>query len=556
MKLIPFILAISLLSAASCEKTVQKKPTTTAIKVEPATTPESKNEEVPDLMKPVDVGPEAPAIYFIAGLKGYTEPCGCTLDIKLGGIDRIVAYFEDTKAFHPERITVHVGDLLFENEVAKENQPAEEARVDLIVNALKKLKVAVSVPGPKDFALGVDFFRATAQKAEVKIIAQNMSLKGKPLPSSALVKMGNKTIGFVGIAEEKKFIDVKNIKLKAPDTKKALKEIASADVKVLLASGDEIFGRKYTKGFDFVVIGQPRETDQTDLIDGAWTLEPYDQGRYIGALKVYNTDKKGSFENANKISKSALEKIEKQLLRVEKQIDDLGGEKSEFLTNLQNKKKGLEDEKVKIKSAKLEISTTNPSFIWQAVAMDTQFRNDEEFEQKRKAYNKELKKLSGMVERSVVAVKPGEAEFVGNAQCMTCHVNQGEAWQATRHGDAFATLEKRDKDYDHKCVGCHVVGYEKPGGSVIGKFTYEADITHGDLSRTIKKELKNVGCENCHGPGSKHILQPVGENGPMNIYAKPTVDACMQCHVPDHSPKFDFDTYIKKIVVPGHGLPK
>lgn len=560
MKLITLILSITLFSAASCEKPVSEKTksnTTSGPKKSlPDKVPETQEDVPLKLVKPTDLGPEAPAIYFISGLKGYTEPCGCTLDIKLGGIDRIVGYFEDTAAFHPDRITIHVGDLLFENEVAKENQPAEEARVNLVVEALKKIKIGVSVPGPKDFALGTKFFTTTAEKAGVKIIAQNMSLDGNALPSSTTLKMGEKSIGFVGIAEEKLFKDIENLKLQPPSTKKALGEISTADVKVLLASGDEIFGRTYAEGFDFVVIGRPRETDQTDLVKGAWTLEPYDQGRYIGSLKVYNTDKKGNFENANKVSKSALEKIEKQLLRVEKQIDELAGEKSDFLMNLRKKQKGLEAEKAKIKSAKLEISETAPSFIWRSIPMKPTLRNHDEFEKKRTAYNKELKKLSGMVDRSVVSVEKGKPEFVGSNQCIMCHVDAGEAWKATRHGDAFATLEKRDKEYDHKCVGCHVVGYEQPGGSVIGKFSYDTKIAHGDLSREITKNLKNVGCETCHGPGSHHMLQPSMDGKPNSIDIQPKVDACMQCHVPEHSPKFNFDKYIKKIVVPGHGLPK
>ena len=45
-------------------------------------------------------------------------------------------------------------------------------------------------------------------------------------------------------------------------------------------------------------------------------------------------------------------------------------------------------------------------------------------------------------------------------------------WQTTAHAGAWETLTSRDKDFDQTCVGCHSVGYEKPGGSVLGKFQY------------------------------------------------------------------------------------
>ncbi len=562
MKFPLLIALIVLFSAASCDKSIPDRPVVDEKK--PDTSVKEKGNQIDAPHSPKDFGPPAPAIYFMSGLKGYTEPCGCTLDIKLGGIDRLVAFYEDTQSFHPHRLAVHVGDLFFENTVSEENRPAEEERVRLISESLKKLQIKITVPGPKDFALGAPFYLSAAKRSGVQVIASNLQIGDTKIEGSATLELGEDKVGFVSIIDPKHFKDVEKIKISEPNPAEELKNIVNTDIKVLLANGDELFARKYAEGFDFVVVGIPRETDQTDLVKGAWTLESYDQGRYVGVLKIYNAKKEGGFKNANQASKSELEKINKQISRVEKQISGLiekGVKESEFLKNIRKKKDGLEKEAQRIKNARVEISKTNPSFIWRSLPMEPELRNDPTFEAKRKQYNKSLKELSAKVERKVTPVKQGEAEYVGSQQCATCHVQETIAWKTTRHSNAFATLEKRDKDFDHKCVGCHSVGYEKPGGSVLGKFTYDADIllasgTHPEknLSRHIKKSLTNVGCENCHGPASQHILLPVSSDGTMNINAKPTVDACMQCHVPEHSPSFDFQTYIKKIVIPGHGL--
>ena len=64
--------------------------------------------------------------------------------------------------------------------------------------------------------------------------------------------------------------------------------------------------------------------------------------------------------------------------------------------------------------------------------------------------------------------------------------------------------------------------------------------------------LKNVGCEDCHGPGEKHCI---AENGHDEALLKKYRKAvritkeqskqgqCATCHDVDNSPDFNFDKY-------------
>jgi len=97
---------------------------------------------------------------------------------------------------------------------------------------------------------------------------------------------------------------------------------------------------------------------------------------------------------------------------------------------------------------------------------------------------------AGGVSRSLL---PTQAEHVGSNACQGCHAREFETWQASVHGRAVASLEKKGKAGDASCLACHTTAFGKPGGFPTGA----AVADHPDLAR--------VGCESCHGPGGDHV---------------------------------------------------
>ena len=73
--------------------------------------------------------------------------------------------------------------------------------------------------------------------------------------------------------------------------------------------------------------------------------------------------------------------------------------------------------------------------------------------------------------------------------CAKCHKPAVEFWKKTVHARAWKTLVEVDKQYHYDCIGCHVTGWEKPGGV--------------NLATVEKRGLVDVQCETCHGPGSR-----------------------------------------------------
>jgi len=116
--------------------------------------------------------------------------------------------------------------------------------------------------------------------------------------------------------------------------------------------------------------------------------------------------------------------------------------------------------------------------------------------------------------------------YSGNEFCNVCHESENETWQLTNHARAFDTLVRHGADRDSECVGCHVVGWEEPGG-----FSIADPAVH----------LENVGCETCHGRGGTHL----SEKPPEALRVEPDYEAfCKTCHSPKHSLGFDYASFL------------
>jgi hypothetical protein len=70
------------------------------------------------------------------------------------------------------------------------------------------------------------------------------------------------------------------------------------------------------------------------------------------------------------------------------------------------------------------------------------------------------------------------------------------------------------------------------------------------VTHNLDLALVGVGCESCHGPGAKHVANPQAK-----LVRFTPESTCVACHNEEHSDLFDYEEYLKQIVVPGHGLP-
>ena len=110
--------------------------------------------------------------------------------------------------------------------------------------------------------------------------------------------------------------------------------------------------------------------------------------------------------------------------------------------------------------------------------------------------------------------------------CETCHAGTGgpfDPWMNTAHSVAWDSISVIQ--WNPSCLPCHTTGWD----TTLNNGGYDDYFYAGDTSGMM--ELRNVQCEQCHGPTEYPSYHP-----PAVDYS---AENCGQCHTDDHHPTFD-----------------
>ncbi len=189
------------------------------------------------------------------------------------------------------------------------------------------------------------------------------------------------------------------------------------------------------------------------------------------------------------------------------------------------------------------------SYRYARVAMTHDFEDAPEMRRLMATYQNQLEAigLSGLGLRPIE--HPSGDRFVGTKVCGECHTTAFAIWEGTPHAHATDSIvkpgERGDvaRHFDPECISCHVTGWNAQE-----YFPYES----GYLSLAASSHLMGNGCENCHGPGAKHVAAEREGSGiaadqrdllrmAMRLPLEKAKDTCLQCHDLDNSPDFHKD---------------
>lgn len=446
------------------------------------------------------------ALVLTGNQHGYIEPCGCTgLANQKGGLARRTSFINDlVKTRGWNVVPLDVG-----NQVRRVGRQAE-IKFQKTAAGFKDMNYAGVGFGPDDLRLSVDALANVTLHSEEQpsmFVSANVAIILPELTKSfEVATAGGKRIGVTAVIDPKLIAADGSDEISVSDVETSLTKVwpklaaARCDLYVLMVNGSFAEAEKLAKKFpQFRVV----------VTTGGGT-EPERLPTNVAGTNsiIIKTGAKGMFAGVLGVFESA---------------------------------QGLQ-------------------FEYQRVPLDDRFPDSRDVLKMLAAYQKDLE-LQGFDKLGVRSLPhPTGNDFVGSSACGECHTKAYEIWEKTPHAHATDSIakpgERSDiaRHYDPECLSCHVTGWNPQR-----YYPYQG----GYLSLEKSPLLTGNGCENCHGPGSKHVAAENGDiaatdaqmakfRDDMKItLAEARKSKCYECHDLDNDPNFHdagaFDRYWPKI---------
>ena len=487
-------------------------------------------------------------VFVTTEMRGTIEPCGCNSD-PLGDISRTVALVDAAKQQGRAVVVLDGGSLLYTEPHVPEHLVDQEAlKSDLIQHVFtRQLGAAAFGLGPYDLGAGPGRVRPPRQAAN---LAPDSGIATVP---PAVVMAGGVKIGIFGVVAPAALTP---FGIAASDPHEA----ATRAVDSLRRQGAElVFGLAHmtrrdavalveaVQGIDFLVIGQnaPEPADMESAatrVGNTYLVAPANRGQAVARLDITMRGP-GSLNDAIGESRAASEiaDLTRDIAALDKELTDWKADPSAdpaFLASKERELAELRARKKSLEDAPLAIPEQGSYFTFAAIPIARRLPCDRAVQDDKMVYSKAAGKanLAAAAGKTPPPPGPGLASYAGVAACEDCHDQAVDFWKKTRHHQAWETLERRSKEFNYDCIGCHVTGWDQPGGATLA----------------VNEPLRAVQCETCHGPGSLHVASD-GTDTPPSIVRSPPETLCKACHNKEHSDTFEYEAYLRDVTGPGHG---
>ncbi|MEZ6123220.1 MAG: multiheme c-type cytochrome [Planctomycetaceae bacterium] len=471
----------------------------------------------PKPVMPWESWPKPKMAFVLTGEQhGYFEPCGCTSN-QLGGMSRranLVQRIRD--AGWPVR-GLDVGGL------SRRSVRQSQIKFETTLAALRQLNYIAVCVGPEELRLGPDFLltqHIVDGDSPLFFVSANLEFFGIPdlgTPvAKAIADVEGAKIGITGImgdSVQKTVLPHSDITWKPaePELEKVLADFQQAEVQlpILLSQSSVEESRKLAEQFpQFPIvitaegIGDPDPDEPPEKVGKSLLIGTGRKGKYVGVLGWYPDDAETPFRY--------------QLVSLERDDFDETPAMIKLMAGYQER---LKDEKIVLVDA-------------------------------------------------ISAPHPSTSNFVGAAACAECHTSAQKVWKDTAHAHALESLDPKNQRtgferlngvgrmYDPECLSCHVTGWEPQEYIRYRSGFLNEEFAAAPEEQKLHQLLAGSQCENCHGPGSRHIEMVNNGDDNSGESVRVTLEdakraACEKCHDADNSPKFDFDTFWDQIRHPG-----
>jgi cytochrome c554/c'-like protein len=505
------------------------------------------------------VGAPTVRLYLLSTLAGAIEPCGCSKD-QLGGLDHLAAFVDSQRGEAPHALMLAAGPLFYlDTKIDPKKATQDRAKADAIADTLKLVHLAAWAPGFNDWVEGTDTFAAHARAAGATPLAGGM--QAPDVVAGTVVAAGGVKIGVVGVSDPKSRSGQPPEGVRPPAAE-AVPGLVAAEVKRLGGEGARVFVAlaAMPRGaalriadavpeLNLLLVGKPGADGDgntgdapPELIGSTLVVETANHGQTLAVVDIYLRDSgvgPVKLADAGGVQKAAqVAALSSRIRELENRINDWERGGKVEPKDIAARKADLEKLRAERDALEKEQPAPHGSFFrYRVQEMREELGDQQDAAARILAYYKHVNEhnKTALADLVPLPAAEGTAGYIGVEACTECHQEERDVWNKTPHAHAYKTLVDGFKEYNLECVGCHVTGYGKAGGSTV---------THVD-------KLIDVGCEVCHGPGSLHAKKPDAKG---LVVLKPEAKGCVeQCHHPPHVDGFDAVAKMDLVLGPGHG---
>jgi len=439
------------------------------------------------------------AVLVVSGQDdGYLEPCGCSAE-QIGGLIRRYDFIERLHDLKWPTAQIHLGGLIWNPSAARGGFEQAKMKFDYAARALKLLNYSALGLCPEDLKVGVGEALSLLENSlgdTTKVVAANIQPEAvyeKIFRPSVVVTAGPVKLGITSVTDPE-----------------ALAKLVDSEKDVVLPTikrPDDVLPA--------VLAALEAESDyQILMVQGPPALAKRLGEAYPGFDVVVATSEAADPFNHEPDPLNGGKTLLVSIGKKGKYVGALGFFPSES------------------PPVRFQLETLDKRFDGGAAPMKTLIEDEY------RGMLKAAKTVETYVKRNNALAAPG-AVYVGAETCKECHPKTVAFWKGTKHADAFKSLlhdPKPNAAFDAECVSCHTTGFE-----------YQS----GWRSEALTPYLAGNQCENCHGPGSKHSMEP--DNDKFRDLMVVTIEQadknrlCSQCHDEDNSRDFEIKKYWKEI---------
>ena len=356
-------------------------------------------------------------INVLTDLIGYIEPCGCTVDVMLGGLARLVGWCSESRVESPPPLRLVIGHTFFDPNAASSLKVQDKLKAALIGDALRQSGFTYAIrPNNSHYVTG-------------DIIALERAAGLRSVSQPTMIEHRGISIGLVPISSKE---DLKNFRSAKPNIAR------DANLVIAVSFLSRLETRRLLRDINWIDVTilahQSREQKTLELVSEGYLLEAGDRGRHIAQLVIEGP---APFDG----------------LHYTLPLEDLTP------NPLFNRPISQTIAKKRAGSASLK---------FELIALDQSIQPEANIAHRITSYTESLRGIYATKTRQDSPVDNAQSPYAGIQVCADCHPDAVEFWNKTAHAKAWSTLEARNKTFDAECIGCHVTGWNTLGGSSIG----------------------------------------------------------------------------------------